>query len=346
MNARLSLVFPFLLLLVVGSGVFASTQGPVMKVSNTVSSSCFGLTQAQVEKIQSEKIALIKPEFTTSAYQEATVNKTFETFNAYHQREAVTVRTRVLTGFYGFYDMNGYGSLNVSVVNEWGWDSGLYSELSGYSVSVNCGLGSNLKIIQDTTLSTNSSSLDGFNVVILPFEEYATQSEYNNLKTFVSNGGTLISLNGDSLTVLVSYSPSSDHVALVEGHGFFGNGSRSSVFDYFASQDTNVLGSNFCCFNKGGYNGTFLNVSNPIGAMLSSQFGKQIWANYTTDEDASITNWTDTSVIGVAHEGSLFVGPYIHQYGRGQVVSSGIEVDNQLYSMKCTILFVYDSLIY
>jgi hypothetical protein len=43
----------------------------------------------------------------------------------------------------------------------------------------------------------NKNTTNRYDILILGHQEYVTQQEYTNLKTFVSNGGTMILLDGN-----------------------------------------------------------------------------------------------------------------------------------------------------
>jgi hypothetical protein len=62
---------------------------------------------------------------------------------------------------------------------------------------------------------------DGSNasdVLFLFHNEYETQAEYNNLRQFVSNGGTVVFTEGNTLTVEINYNKTNDSIKLVKGH--------------------------------------------------------------------------------------------------------------------------------
>ena len=65
-----------------------------------------------------------------------------------------------------------------------------------------------------------------------------TQKEYDNLKHFVENGGTLILLDGNVFYAQVSYDKYHHTITLVKGHGWAFNGKSAwkSVSERWANE--------------------------------------------------------------------------------------------------------------
>jgi hypothetical protein len=76
----------------------------------------------------------------------------------------------------------------------------------------------------NNTIARQQNILHGCNILFLFHQEYATQAEYNNLKQFVENGGTIVFNDGNILTTEVRYDGSNDTVTLVRGHNWQYNG--------------------------------------------------------------------------------------------------------------------------
>jgi len=89
-----------------------------------------------------------------------------------------------------------------------------------------------------------------YNVLILGHQEYVTQKEYNNLKRFVTNGGTLIALDGGLFYAEVKYDKRTQTVTLVKGHGWTFNGKSAwkSVNERWKKDASDWLGSNYLCY--------------------------------------------------------------------------------------------------
>lgn len=74
-----------------------------------------------------------------------------------------------------------------------------------------------------------------------------TQQEYSNIKTFVSNGGTLIVHTGNVFYAEVRYNEPGNSVTLVTGHywTFDGKVAQEGVGERWENETKNWLGSNF-----------------------------------------------------------------------------------------------------
>ena len=120
------------------------------------------------------------------------------------------------------------------------------------------GLTSNLQVITDEDVNNGSiftrQNIDGnvsyvnkYDVLILGHQEYVTQKEYDNLKHFVENGGTLILLDGNVFYAQVSYDRHHHTITLVKGHGWAFNGITAwkSLGERWAKETSQWVGSNF-----------------------------------------------------------------------------------------------------
>jgi hypothetical protein len=214
------------------SSNYSNHSGNASTISNTSSSSpqvsnrivrreIMSQTQTASETIEnrggvsSEKgprIALIKPTFTAAAYA---------------------------NGFYKFYKL--YNSTPVG--------KNVSTDLILLSVPVNASwypslpyVFSMLKLLNDIKSVSPDSNItlyddaadngfmftkngsNAFDLVILGHQEYVTQKEYDNLKRFVANGGTMLILDGNVFYAEVKYDHQKDMVSLVKGHYWAFNG--------------------------------------------------------------------------------------------------------------------------
>lgn len=96
-------------------------------------------------------------------------------------------------------------------------------------------------------VNRDDTSHNAYDILILGHQEYVTQQEYSNLKTFVSNGGTLIILTGNVFYAEVRYEKSTDSVTLVNGHDleFDGKLAKKAPSERWRSETKEWLGSNF-----------------------------------------------------------------------------------------------------
>ena len=88
---------------------------------------------------------------------------------------------------------------------------------------------------------------NAFDVVILGHQEYVTQKEYDNLKQFVGDGGTMIILDGNVFYAQVKYDRTTGNVTLVKGHSWAFNGKSAwrSVNERWKNETMEWVGSNY-----------------------------------------------------------------------------------------------------
>jgi hypothetical protein len=171
-------------------------------------------------------------------------------------------------------------------------------------------------------VDTNRNAYD---VIILGHQEYVTQQEYDYLKNFVSNGGTMILLDGNVFYAQVKFDRNTDYITLVKGHGWAFNGKSAwrSVNERWAKETSEWVGSNYLCYSC---EITFANdpweyqhheeqyVSNPNDKILF---------NY----NASLLHYPIPSLRPV-------IATYELSYHKGKVISFGIYSDDIIANVK------------
>jgi hypothetical protein len=193
------------------------------------------------------RIALIKPTFTAAAYNNA---------------------------FYVFYKKYANVPAGVNITNDLNLLSSkvITNKMTGTINSVFAMLqlikslkwitqGSNIMILTDAdvdngsmifnrTTKNNNNETNGttnaYDIIILGHQEYVTQREYDNLKKFVANGGTMIILDGNVFYAEVKYDSQKSTVTLVKGHSWAFNGKSAwkSISERWAKETSQWVGSN------------------------------------------------------------------------------------------------------
>jgi hypothetical protein len=99
--------------------------------------------------------------------------------------------------------------------------------------------------------STSSNYVNAYDVIILGHQEYVTQKEYDNLRKFVRNGGTMIILDGNVFYAEVRYDRNTQTVTLVKGHSWAFNGKSAwrSVGERWSKETSDWVGSNYLCYS-------------------------------------------------------------------------------------------------
>lgn len=174
-----------------------------------------------------------------------------------------------------------------------------------------------------------SSSVNAYDILILGHQEYVTQQEYENLKKFVANGGTLIELDANAFYAQVKYDKNAQTVTLVKGHSWAFNGHSAwrSAIERWAQENTDWMGSNFYWWAGDSLNITFNN--NPFNYTHSHE-------QYITNPNVKIILNYNAQVKCVAgscadlqpYPKNPVIATYEKDYGKGKVIVIGLYSDN------------------
>jgi hypothetical protein len=98
---------------------------------------------------------------------------------------------------------------------------------------------------------TGKNKLNKYDILIIGHQEYVTQHEYDNLRQFVSQGGTMIILDGNIFYAEVKYDGDANTVTLVKGHGWAFNGRSAwkGVAERWRDETSEWTGSNYLCYS-------------------------------------------------------------------------------------------------
>jgi hypothetical protein len=204
----------------------------------------------------------------------------------------------------------------------------------------------NVSVLRDENVHNYSqmfteNGTNKYDVIILVHQEYVTQQEYDNLKQFVANGGTMILFDGNVFYAEVKYDQEANKISLVKGHGWAFNGKSAwtSVGERWANQSSEWIGSNYlCCY------GSIVNfANNPF--------------NYTHNEEQYITNPSakillDYNATLIKHRnGTVYVtnpkvATYEFHYKKGKVIGLGLYSDDLLWPNNERFMRFFDSLLF
>lgn len=170
-----------------------------------------------------------------------------------------------------------------------------------------------------------------YDVIILGHQEYVTQKEYDNLRKFVVDGGTMIILDGNVFYAEVKYDRIDQTITLVKGHwwAFNGKSAWKSIGERWKEQTAQWVGSNYLCYEC-------------VGKFENDPFG------YRPHEEQYITNPRDIILLNYNASIVLFgdqhlmkskpvVATYELNYGKGKVIALGIYSDDILLNDKFDI---------
>jgi hypothetical protein len=262
-------------------------------------------------------IALIKPTFTGAAY-----HMSFYKFYFLYASIPPHARKNVTT------DLN---LLSSKVSNQTSKSSSAFTfyYLPRYLKTVIPK--SHIEVLTDADVDYGSIFLNNetnkYDVIILGHQEYVTQREYDNLKHFVANGGTLILMDGNVLYVEVKYNRNVHTITLIKGHGwaFNGESARRSVGERWANETSQWIGSNYLCYSC---NITFAN--NPFHYKHhEEQYLTNPNDRILMDYKAYLSNYQKTSV-----RKPILIATYVLNYQKGKVVVLGIYSDDIITNSK------------
>lgn len=266
------------------------------------------------------KIALINPSFTSAAYNNSYYNF-YEKYANTPSRVNVTNDPNLLSSGVGSNqkELSSASGMVYLLKNiKWLTSQSNITLLTDANVdngnifNKNNNSSSNLSYVSNS--SNRNSSSNAYDLIILGHQEYVTQQEYDNLKHFVANGGTMIILDGNVFYAEVKYEKSTHTVTLVKGHSWAFNGKSAwrSVGERWAKETSEWVGSNYLC-----YSCDIRFTNNPF--------------EYTHHEEQYITNPHD--IILMNYNASLsnyplsirpVIATYELNYQKGKVISLGI----------------------
>ncbi|MCL4437388.1 MAG: DUF4350 domain-containing protein [Thaumarchaeota archaeon] len=265
------------------------------------------------------KVAVIQPVFTNTAYSSGGF---YDWFRRYAGQDNVT-------------DLNG---LDLPVTMDWGFSRSL-GELVNSTALLNK-VDVDPFVVTDLDIHGGRLFEDGrrkYSYLVIGHSEYVTSNEYNQLREFVSSGGTLVFLDGNALYAEVDYyvdAQGTKRVRLRKGHGWevLDDGRAvKSVNSRWRKENLEWIGSDYF---GGSYNiapgGAKPEKSHPIGAALAHNFGDKVFGSYyTRREDTVITNPEKVEIIarfnGHVYDeapGGIFAS-YTKRYGKGRVFHFG-----------------------
>ena len=252
------------------------------------------------------KIALVMPTFTAAAY-----DKSFYLF--YNKYINVTTGVNVTT------DLN---LLSSKVTKEPSSSASgfamlyLLGNLKWISPESHIGFLGDQDIDRGSIFRSNGSNI--YDVIILGHQEYVSQKEYENFKQFVSNGGTMIILDGNVFYAEVKYDSNKDTITLVKGHSWAFNGKSAwrSVNERWQNETAQWVGSNYI-------SGIAKFSNNPFDYLPHEE------QYITNPKDIILLNYNATNTGLHSNKiGSAVVATYELNYQKGRVIALGLYSDD------------------
>jgi hypothetical protein len=263
------------------------------------------------------KIALVAPTFTAAAYE----GYFYQFYSIYAKTppgKNVTTNLDYLTAKVPGLNTPASTFAMLKLVSDIGWltpDSNVTvitdADVNRGSIFTEMGNGINI---------SNGNVVNSYDVIILGHQEYVTQSEYDNLRKYVANGGTMIILDGNVFYAEVKYDSQKNTVTLVKGHGWTFNGKSAwkSINERWKNETAQWVGSNYFC-------------DLCVRSFSNDPFG------YLPHEEQYITNPHDIILLNYGANPPRLghvVATYEHNYGRGKVIALGIYSDDIITNGK------------
>jgi hypothetical protein len=264
-------------------------------------------------------IGIVKPTFTAAAYNNAFYNF-YELFKGVKPLTPIYTNLSLLTGkipsnthsyIASFRNHTSLGAYDILKI------SGQLKRILPQN---------NITVITDSDIDGNSTLSKSFDILVLGHQEYVTQQEYNNLKTFVKDGGLLICLDGNIFYAEVKYNRLSQTVTLISGHYHNFNGKEAWIGppnERWERETSDWFGSNFYGDRGPGNRLSFLN--NPFGYSFYEE-------QYVSNPDSKIL-FNYGAIRGISSP--PVIATYQKIYGLGKVIVFGIYsdmiIDNPTY---------------
>jgi N,N-dimethylformamidase beta subunit-like protein len=184
--------------------------------------------------------------------------------------------------------------------------------------------------VHDGHIFSTDNKTNAYDILLLFHNEYVTQQEYDNLKQFVKNGGTIVFIDANALYAEVRYDLQNHTITLVKGHDwqFDGKSAKKSVPERWYNETKEWVGGNYLLdyiknkvtFSHNPFNYTHFEeqyVNNPNTKELIDYEIKYTPSAYFKDPSL----WTK------------IVASYVLEYGKGKVIMLGLTgrnlADNQ-----------------
>jgi hypothetical protein len=291
------------------------------------------IADSNKDEARTNNIALVTPTFTSAAYN-------YDSFYFFYYRYASVAEGVAITK-----DLN----LMTGEIPEESEDAEIIdsfaSRIKEFSPD------STISIIEDEVvhkgLIFSNDGRNAFDTLFMFHNEYVTQEEYDNLRNFVRNGGTIVFINSNIFYAEVKYDETSCTVTLVKGHNweFDGTAVRKGVWERYLEENKEWMGSNF--INR--------DISNPVkfdnNPFDYSHFEENELVNPNADvlidygAKFKVERPTNPLVIGGILQPDEYsdmgkrIATYELPYGKGKVIMLGIFGQNLIENIAFVDFF-------
>ena len=267
-------------------------------------------------------IALVAPTFTAAAYDD---NSFYTFYNLYSNTSVTTNITSNLNLL--SHNISNHDMLRASLVM-----LKLVDNLKLINPNSHITILTDADVDNGSLFNNSNNNNNIYDVAILGHQEYVTQKEYDNLKKFVTNGGTMMLLDGNVFFAEVKYNAHTKTESLVKGHWWAFNGKSAwhSVGERWPQETSQWVGSNYLCYRCVSAFGNDPFEYTPHEEQYISNHNDSILLNY----DAIIT----TSKNKIDNKQPM-IATYELNYQKGKVVALGIFSDDVIDNTKFNKFF-------
>jgi aspartate carbamoyltransferase regulatory subunit len=257
-------------------------------------------------------IALIAPTFTAAAYDDNSFYTFYKLYSNTPAGTNITSNLNLLSRTITDRDI-----LSASVVM-----LELVDNLKLISPNSHITILTDADVDNGSLFSNNNNNI--YDVAVLGHQEYVTQQEYDNMKKFVTNGGTMMLLDGNVFFVEVKYNAHTKTESLVKGHWWAFNGKSAwhSIGERWPQETSQWVGSNYLCYRCVSAFGNDPFEYTPHEEQYISNHNDSILLNY----DAVLT--TSKNKVDSTKQQPPTIATYELDYQKGKVVGLGIFSDD------------------
>jgi hypothetical protein len=266
-------------------------------------------------------IALIAPTFTAAAYDD---NSFYTFYNLYSNTSVATNVTSNLNLL--SRKITNHDTLRASLVM-----LKLVDNLKLIDPPSHITILTDAEVDKGSLFNNKNHDNNIYDLAILGHQEYVTQQEYDNLKKFVTNGGTMMLLDGNVFFAEVKYNAHTKTESLVKGHWWAFNGKSAwrSVGERWPQETSQWVGSNYLCYR------------------CVSAFGNDPF-EYTPHEEQYVSNHNDSILLNYdaiiigktkIDNKQPMIATYELNYQKGKVVALGIFSDDVIDNTKFNKFF-------
>ena len=264
-------------------------------------------------------IALVAPTFTAAAYDDNSFYTFYKLYSNTPAGTNITSNLNLLSTTITNRDI-----LSASVVM-----LELVDNLKLISPNSHITILTDADVDNGSLFSNNNNNI--YDVAVLGHQEYVTEQEYDNMKKFVTNGGTMMLLDGNVFFAEVKYNAHTKTESLVKGHWWAFNGKSAwrSVGERWPQETSQWVGSNYLCYR------------------CVSAFGNDPF-EYTPHEEQYVSNHNDSILLNYdaiiigktkIDNKQPMIATYELNYQKGKVVALGIFSDDVIDNTKFNKFF-------